>query len=124
MKQFTVFIKNKPGELGRVCEVLAQNSINVEALATEGDTGKVKVVTNDIETTKKIFDKEKIQFEMKDVLIIKIINRPGELAKITKKLGMKKINIDSIHLLRNGEFALQVDDIEGAKETLKGIVKF
>ena len=51
-----------------------------------------------------------------------IKHKPGELAKVAKKLGKAKINIESIYILgqKEGrtELALVVDDMKKASELL------
>ena len=51
------------------------------------------------------------------------MDRPGELAKVAKKLGKANINIRSIYIIgqKNGktEVALVVDDMNRAMDLLK-----
>ncbi|MBI2076647.1 MAG: ACT domain-containing protein [Candidatus Aenigmarchaeota archaeon] len=121
MEEFTIYVKNEPGQLAKVCDTLYRNGVNIESLATEGTRkdGTIKMVTNDVVTTKKALEKEKIPFETKEVLVVKIINRPGELAKITKKIGLESVNIESVYMFTDEKFALRVDDTRKTREILK-----
>ena len=49
MNAFIVDLTNKPGELARVAEAIAQKGINIEGFAgaTAGGAGTVLLVTND-----------------------------------------------------------------------------
>ncbi len=124
MKEFKIFIKHKPGELAKVTEALAGRAVNIKAIASEadGDRASLRVVTNDINTTIKALDENGTQFEQNDILMLSLIDRPGELSKIAKILGKAKINIESIYILgqKNGktDVALVVDNIEKAQERL------
>jgi hypothetical protein len=48
MDLFTVRLRNQPGELVRLCDVLAAASVNIElAGAIEGDRGTVVLIARD-----------------------------------------------------------------------------
>jgi hypothetical protein len=121
MEEFTVYVKNKPGQLARVCDVLYRNGVNIQGVATEGtrEDGTIKIITNDAATTRRALEQVKVPFDVKETFLVKIINRPGELSKITKKMGDNDINIISIYLIGDEKFALRVDDAEKAKKILK-----
>ena len=63
-----------------------------------------------------------ISFQEVELLTVKVPDRPGELAKIARKLGDAQINIESIYLLSKAsgeaELALTVSDIAKAKQLL------
>lgn len=124
MKEFRIFVEHKPGELAKVTEALAGRAVNIKAIASEayGEKASLRVVTNDINTTIKALDESGTKYEQNDILMISLIDRPGELSKIAKKLGKAKINIESIYIIgqKNGktDVALVVDDMVKAKERL------
>lgn len=124
MKEFKIFVEHKPGELAKVTEALASRAVNIKAIASEakGDQASLRVVTNDINTTIKALNESGTQYEQHDILTVSLIDRPGELSKVAKKLGKAKINIESIYILgqRNGktEVALVVDNMAKASERL------
>lgn len=125
MKEFKIFIKHKPGELARVTEALATRAVNIKAIASEGkgEEALLRVVTNDVNTTIKALDESKTKYDFNDIMTLSLIDRPGELAKVAKKLGKAKINIESIYILgqKEGktEVALVVDDMEKASVLLR-----
>jgi hypothetical protein len=121
MEEFTVFVKNKPGQLARVCSVLAQSAVNIEAVATEGamEDGTVKIITSDATTARKALERVRIQFEVKDVIVVGVMNRPGELAKVTQKIGNVGVNIESISKLGTGRYAVRVADSGKVRQALK-----
>ncbi|HKZ45262.1 MAG TPA: ACT domain-containing protein [archaeon] len=121
MNEFTIYVKNKPGALAMVCDILYKNGVNIESLATEGtrEDGTIKMITNDVNTTRRALDDEKMQYTVEEILVAKVLNRPGELSKLTRKIAEANISIISIYLLGEGKFALRVDNAEKAKEVLK-----
>lgn len=125
MKEFKVFVADKAGELARVTEALANSAVNIRAIASESkhDASFLRVVTNDVSTTEKALSTAGLKFELSDILEIELIDRPGELAKVARRLARAGINVHSIYILgsKNGrtDVALVVSDLERAKVTLK-----
>ena len=126
MKEFKVFVADKPGELARVTEALADAAVNIRAIASESkhENAFLRVVTSDVQTTEKALQNAGgLKYQLNDILNIDLLDRPGELAKIAKRLARAGINVHSIYILgsKNGrtEVALTVDDPERAKAALK-----
>lgn len=125
MKEFKVFVADKPGELARVTEALAGAAVNIRAIASEArhDNSFLRVVTSDVTTTEKALSQAGLKFELNDILNLELLDRPGELAKVSRRLARAGINVHSIYILgsKNGrtELALVVDNIERAKASIK-----
>ncbi len=124
MKEFKILMKHKPGELAKVTETLASRAVNIKAIASESkeDDAFLRIVTNDVNTAQKALDEADITYVQNDILNVFLIDRPGELAKVAKKLGRAKINIESIYILsqKDGktELALVVDNMTKAGSLL------
>ncbi len=125
MKEFDVYVQNKPGELAKVCELMGANGVNIKAISSERGQSKplIRVVTDDEATARTALSKAGIPHELKDVMHLKILDRPGELGKIARKLARVMVNVDSIYILgkENGmtEMALTVDDLGKAQDALR-----
>ena len=125
MKEFKVFVADKPGELARVTEALSDAAVNIRAIASESkhESSFLRVVTSDVQTTEKALSTAGLKFELSDILNVDLMDRPGELAKVSKRLARAGINVHSIYILgsKNGrtEVALVVDNTERAKIALK-----
>ncbi|MEM5804616.1 MAG: hypothetical protein QXU82_02080 [Candidatus Aenigmatarchaeota archaeon] len=123
LKQFDIEIEDRVGSLADLCEILSLNAINIRAITTNGN-GTVKIVTGDEVTTRNALSKAKLLFAENDIMALKLLDRPGELAKITRVLANQKINIRSVYLLgkdpvrKETEVALQVSDIGAAAKVL------
>ena len=125
MKEFKVFVQDKPGELARVTEALANQAVNIRAIASEGghENTFLRVVTNDVATTEKAFKLAGLKFEANEILTLELMDRPGELAKIARRLARAGVNVASLYILgsRNGktEVAMVVNDMDRAKVAIK-----
>src|SRR3989475_13008961 len=99
--------------------------VNIRAIASESkhDISFLRVVTSDVQTTQKALTNAGLKYELNDILNLELLDRPGELAKVAKRLSRAGINVHSIYILgsKNGrtEIALVVDDIERAKTAIK-----
>jgi hypothetical protein len=125
LKEFDVYVQNKPGELAKVCEMLGDHGVNIRAISSERGSGKpmIRIVTDDETTTKSALARSGIGYDLKDVIAVRIQDRPGELGKIAKTLARAMVNVDSIYILgKDGgaaEIALTVDNVLKAQSVLK-----
>jgi len=125
MRQFEVLVDNKAGKLADVCEVIAKAGINIRAVSTENKNGKglIRLVTDNEDLTRDALIKAKMNFKEFEIIPARLMDRPGELAKVARALANLKIDIHSIFLLGkdNGttEVAFKVSDIKKAKEILR-----
>jgi len=130
MKEITVIAKNEIGTLESVASALGGSGINIEtitAYASGPDEAIFRIVTTDHSTAKKILSKvpNVKNVEEKEIIVVKMPNRPGELAKITKKLAKNGVDLESVYILSKEkdftEVALKpVDkDLEKAKKVLE-----
>jgi hypothetical protein len=124
LKQFEVFVKNRPGDVAWVAEILAKRAVNIMGIST--DLGRedpmVRVITNDEQSAQTAFRSAGLKYNEKEVMVVSLTDRPGELAKVTKTLARAGINIESLFILGSkspGEMvAVGVDDMTKAEELL------
>ncbi|MCU0860606.1 MAG: ACT domain-containing protein [Thermoplasmata archaeon] len=125
MKEFDVFVQDKPGELAKVCELLGNNGVNIKGIASERNNSRplIRVVTDDEATAKAALTRSGIGFDLREVIPIRLPDKPGELGKVAKKLARAMVNVDSIFILgKDGghtEMVLTVDNKKKAEEALK-----
>ncbi|RIK68903.1 MAG: amino acid-binding protein [Planctomycetota bacterium] len=95
VKQFSVFLVNKPGILSQVCDELATKKINVVALTLMDSVehGVFRLVSEDVERTKAALSTLNIPTTETDVLSVEMPNRPGALADVCSKLNSHHISI-------------------------------
>ncbi len=124
-KQLSVFLANKPGMLADVCDELAAAKINIFALTISdtADHSVVRMVVSDHEKALQIFEERGVLTVESKVLLIENNNRPGALARISKKLAKAKINIEYAYLATSpgakiGLLVMRVDDTKRALKVL------
>jgi hypothetical protein len=125
LKQFEISLPKKPSAMAGVAEALAANGVNIRGISSEVPGGKMvlKVVTDDEATARATLAGKNLKFTEREVLSVVMPDRPGEIAKLTRKLARKMIQVENIYFLsRMGgqtEVAFTSDDMEKAAETLR-----
>jgi hypothetical protein len=124
--QISIFMENRPGKLERVTGVLAEGSINIRAItiADSGDFGILKLLVDDPKEAYNILTQNGLVVAYREVVAIKISDRPGALLVIAQLLRQHGINIDDAYgfVMESGTaavFVIQVKDPAGASALLK-----
>jgi hypothetical protein len=125
VKQFEIVLPKKPSALAGIAEALASNGVNIRGISSElpGSNIVIKVVTDDEATTRTTLASKKVKFTEREVASIVIPDRPGEIAKLARRLARRMVIIESIFMLsRKGgktEVAFTADDMAKAVATLQ-----
>lgn len=97
MNAFLIDLSNKPGELARVAEAIAEKGIDITAFtgATCGDTGTVAFMTNDEAGTEKALSQGGIKHRTVELVSASLANKPGTLAMAARRLADAGVNIEA-----------------------------
>jgi hypothetical protein len=97
MNAFIVELKNKPGELARATEAIAQKGINILGFtgATCGDSGSIVLLTNDEAGTKRALDDAGFRPREVELVVTSLANQPGSLAMTARRLADAGVNIET-----------------------------
>lgn len=115
MKELTVLAENKPGVLAKISGILGKNGINIEGISAQtfGEGAIIRFLTKDYSTAKKLLEQDDYNVVESDVVLLELIDRPGELSKVSSLIAKEGINIESAYLLtkKNDKaiIALKVD---------------
>jgi hypothetical protein len=127
MKELTVSAKNAVGSLAAVSEALGGVGVNIEAISCYGIGEKAifRILTADVTTAVKSLSKiPDVEIKESDILVLKMINRPGELGKITRKLANRGVNLESLYIVSRRDDYTEValkpsaEDVDKAREIL------
>lgn len=99
MVQFSVFLANKPGLLGRVCRQLGAAKINIVALTMmdAAEHGVLRIVARSADQVRDTLTRMNLSMTESKVLAVTMPNRPGALAEICEKLSTAKIPISYVY---------------------------
>ena len=95
-KEFTVLLEDRPGMLGKVCQALADHEVNILALQSFPTRGKfvIRFIVDNPQTAKTVLTNERLTYAETEIVQIKILHRPGEIARLASRLGKANININ------------------------------
>ena len=125
LKQFEISLPKKPSSMAGVAEALAGNGVNIRGISSEssGNRLTMKVVTDDEATARATLAGKKLKFFEREALSVVVPDRPGEIAKLTRRLARRMIQIENIYFLSrmggNTEVAFTADDMNKAAEALR-----
>jgi len=97
MKEFTIRLEDRPGTLGKLCQTLGEENINILAYQQfphEKGQGSVRLVVDNPDKTRATLDRQRADYRENEVAKVVLTNRPGELARVASRLGDQGINID------------------------------
>jgi hypothetical protein len=125
MKDFAVPLTHRPGELGRVANVLGRAGVNVKSVAavTIGNQAVLRLIPDDAETARTALREANIRFEESEAITILLENRAGELAEVADKLANAGVNLHAVYVTGVEsdmvELAIVADDPKKAKKLLE-----
>src|SRR5258708_33976510 len=97
IKEFTIRLEDRPGTLGKLCQSLATENINILAyqqFPNEKGQGSVRLVVDNPDKTRTALNNRRAEFTETDVAKVKLSNRPGELPRFASRLGAEGINLN------------------------------
>lgn len=108
--QLSVFVKNRIGMLSELCSAISEANINIRGLSTvvESDSAIVGLIVDDVDKAKEVLHEQDLKFGESTVLTVSMDNIPGQIARITKKLSERHIDIVNATLTAEGEHCLLV----------------
>ncbi|MHA2048142.1 MAG: ACT domain-containing protein [Promethearchaeota archaeon] len=124
MKDLTVILKNQPGMMADMGEILGQNNINMEGLCgfPLKDEGIIHILVEDETTTKWVLEAAGFEVRaVREVLVLdigQIAGKPGSGGKMARKIGDAGVNIDLIYLAENNRIVIGVDNLDKANAAL------
>ncbi len=119
--QIDLFLKNEPGTLSSVSELLGANGINIIAfyVATQENEGRLHFVPNDPDKAINTLKTAGYAIDVKDVIACETPNHPGGMSAILKPLNAAGINVDYIYpCLGTGDTTVLVLGIGPVKKAL------
>jgi hypothetical protein len=127
MNIYTVELKNQPGELAHLCEVLGRSNVNIEVGgATLGDRGTVSFIANDESATVAALESAGIEYTQHPAFRVTCADQPGEVGKFARKLANADVNVEWLLPISicqgEAEFAVCVNKIDEARGALGGQV--
>ena len=117
-KDLTVELEDRPGTLADVGESLGNAGVNIDGgcgFAT-GGRADFHFLVEDADGARKAIEGAGLTVkDERDVVILDVTDKPGELGAIARRLADAGVNIDLVYLTARGQLVLGVDDLEKAR---------
>ena len=99
VKEINLVLKNEPGQLSLVSDILGSSGVNIIAfyVSAEGDEGSLRFVANDPERAIMVLKARGYRVRAEEVISCETPNHPGGLNSILKPLKKEGINVDYIY---------------------------
>jgi len=125
IKQLSIFVENKMGELTDITTLISKNNISFKSinLVDANEFGILRVIVDDSDKTKKVLDDEGFSLTITDVLAVEIDDHVGSFNEVITELSNNNINIEYTYTINNnqkGAFVFKVasSDLLNAAEVL------
>ena len=124
MDRIIVMVQSEVGVIAAITSVLADAGINLRSLNTEntGDTGLVIITADNTDESLRVLTDAGFRAVIDDVLVIRLPDEPGALARFAEKFRHAGVNIQSLHILdRHAGYAtvaLAADDRAQAEKLI------
>ena len=124
IRQLSVFMENKPGNLNDILLVLAQNNINIAALtvADTSDYGILRLLVSDPQKALDKLREKHFTVRIHDVLSLEMDPEPGSLYRILHHFAEAGIGMEYVYAFSFGSKSIVVfrtDNREKAVEVIK-----
>jgi len=96
IRQISIFLENKPGQLSAICKALADAGINIAtlSLADTSDFGIVRMIVDDHEKAKVTLAEKGHVVNVREVVAVCVPDRPGGMAGVMQVLDKCGVNIE------------------------------
>ena len=126
LQQLSVFLENKPGQLKRAIDLLAQANINILtlSLADTKQFGILRLIIRDWARAKSVLGEAGFVANTTEVLALEVADRPGGLAELLAHIETTGLNIEYMYAFAyaRGNKAVMIfrfDNPDKAVEELK-----
>ncbi len=123
LKQISVFLENKPGQLSHACRALAKAGINITtlSLADTQQFGILRLLIKNHDDAVAVLKDAGCVVKLTDVVAIDVPDRPGGLAEVLETIEAAEINLEYMYAFtyRSNEKALMIFRFEDPDTAVK-----
>lgn len=125
LKQLSIFLENRTGQLAEITSVLAQNNIDLRALhiSETADYGVLRLIASEWERAQEILKGSQILVSTSDVISVSVPDKPGGLSSLLSVLADENIDVSYMYSVfgkTNGgaNMVFKVADVEKVEKIL------
>jgi hypothetical protein len=126
LRQLSLFLENRPGQLMQPCQVLGKAGIDIitMSLADTQQFGILRLIVRDDDRAKQVLEQAGFVVTMTDMLAAEVPDRPGGLAGVLEAFDQAGLSVEYIYPLaagargRTAVLVFRVEDPVGAARML------
>ncbi len=128
IRQLSLFLENRPGQLRVPCKVLGDAGIDIltMSLADTQQFGILRLIVRDWERAKKVLEQAGIVVNVTEVLAVDVPDRPGGLASVLEAFEKAALGIEYMYAFaagrERGKHATLVFRLEDPDKAAKALV--
>lgn len=121
VKQLSVYMENKPGNLAKVVNIISEAGVNIRAmsLADTSEFGLIRLIVSDIAKAKALLESFSL-VSVNNVLAVEMNDRSGALSEILNLFEKEDINIEYMYAFTGKQTSayvvMQVSDVAKAEQ--------
>ncbi len=126
VEQISVFLENKSGRLSEVTGILAENGINIRALALAdtSDFGVLRLIVDEKEKAVSVLKDNGFTVGKTQVVAVEVEDQPGGLHRILEIIKSNDLNVEYMyayvkHTAQNAIMIFRFDNVTAAIQTLQ-----
>ena len=117
-----VTLEDRPGTLAHLGEATGAAGINLDGacgfLCEEGAKAVFHFLVEDPAAARQTCEAAGGDVGEREVLVVDVDDRPGELGRIARRITAAGVNIDLFYLAADTRFVIGVDDLDAARTAL------
>jgi hypothetical protein len=121
---FTIVVPHNKGSLANLAEEMSRENINIEGISALEHDGSVifHLLTTDKAATTRAINKVgyKVTREA-EVIVERVEDRPGMLAKVTRRIADAGINLTTAYLATDTRLVLGAENVSALESTWKEV---
>lgn len=129
IKQVSIFMENRAGRLYEIASLLADNNINIRALALAdtSDFGILRLIVNKPDEAIAALKKNNYTVSATNVIAIEVSDTPGGLAGVLKLFNDHSVNVEYMYAFvekgNKAVIAFRIEDKQAIEDLKKANVK-
>lgn len=125
VKQISLFLENKAGELAEITRLLSSNGVNLRAIniAETADYGIVRIIAEDPQKAAQVLSENDFILSVTPVVQVEVPDRTGGLNEILEVIAKENIDVEymySVFASKDGTASMifKVSDTEKLEEAV------
>ena len=114
-------LENSPGSLAKVAAAISDAGVNIAAATClhAGDNAELHILVPHAEAAKHSLSITGLTVSReRDVVIVEVHDRPGELADVTRRIAKAGVNLNLVYVATGNRVVFGSPDLDGLRDVL------